>query len=189
MSQNINIQELVNEIGQPNAVCLINNDVPKNPEERNLHIIYSLVNIVKQCIIKGMYTPYIHVKDIHGKLHFNDRLYIKETEVDQEAMNYPGYCDIHLVKSKDSLTAYYCATTPKSMANNQSFYLNIINFSNGTLDREAYEQAKEAILNMVKREEGIDDSTNVNTSFTVHNYEAKDKTWQIVYYTSKHTLL
>jgi hypothetical protein len=42
MSQNFNIQEFVNEIIQPNALCVVANEVLENPEKRHLHTLYSL---------------------------------------------------------------------------------------------------------------------------------------------------
>lgn len=182
MSQNINIQGLVNEITQPNAVCIIDNEVPKNPEKRYLHIMYSLINIVKKCILKEVYNPYIHIKDVHGNFLFNDRIRIEDNTINQTVINNPGYCDIHLIKRKDSLSVYYCATTPDSLADNNRFYMDQINFSNGILDKIAYEKAGIVILDMVKKGENIGSNTPVDTSVTVHNFEPDSKHWVIEYY-------
>jgi len=179
MSQKINIRELVDEISQPNVVCVIDNEIPVAPEESHLHIIYSLVNIVKQCISKKLYNPYIHIKDVHGTLFFNNRLHIEQANISEKAVNNPGYCNIHLIKNENSLTVYYCATTPKSLTNDNQFYLNQINFSNGTLNEKAYEIAAVAIVKMVKEGEHIDHKTPIDTSLTVHNYEQETKQWRI----------
>ncbi|WP_298547659.1 hypothetical protein [uncultured Aquimarina sp.] len=182
MSQNINIQELVNEITQPNAVCVIDNEVPENPEKRHLHLIYSLVNIVKQCIQKEMYHPYIHIKDIQGNFLFNDRLHIEDANINQTAINNPGYCDIHLIMQKDTSKIYYCATTPDTLADNNRYYIDQVNFTNGTIDTIAYKKAAFAILDMIKKGEKLDLNQSIDTSVTVHNYEPNSKHWSIEYY-------
>lgn len=182
MESNIDIQELVNEITQPNVVCAIDNKVPKNPEERSLHILFSLMNIVKGCIQKDMYHPYIHIKDVDGNLLFNNRIEINKESINQTAINNPGYCDINLIKEKDSLNIYYCATTPDTLADNNRFYMSYINFTNGKLDKVAYEKAATTILNMVKEGEGIDKNTPIDTSVTVHNYHPNSNFWTIEYF-------
>ncbi|OED38854.1 hypothetical protein AB832_04320 [Flavobacteriaceae bacterium (ex Bugula neritina AB1)] len=128
MSQNINIQGLVNEITQPNAVCVIDNEVPKNSEKRHLHMLYGLVNIVKKCIQKKMYHPYIHIKDIDGNFLFNDRLHIEEAAINQIAINNPAYCDIHLIKHQGTSKIYYCASTPDTLADNNRYYMDYTSY-------------------------------------------------------------
>jgi hypothetical protein len=181
MSQNIDIQEIVNEITQPNAVCVIGNEVPENPNKRYLHILYSLMNIVKKCILKEVSSPYIHIKDVHGNFLFNDRIHIGGHIINLTAINNPGYCDIHLIKRNNSLSAYYYAATPDSLTDNNRFYMAQINFSNGILNSIAYEKAAIVILDMVKKGENMDSNTPVETSITVHNFEPDSKHWVIEY--------
>ncbi len=184
MNLHINIHELVNEITQPNAVCVVNNEVPENVEERFLHTLYGLLKTVKSCILKEMYHPYIHIKDIHGTFLFNDRLHICEEGVNNMAMNNPGYCDIHLVQKKHSSDVYYCATISDLLADDHKFYMNKINFVNaGDLNSVAYKEAGKSIMNMVKKGEGIDKNTPLDTSVTVHDYDPNSKLWTVVFFT------
>lgn len=182
MLHNIQIQELVDEIWHPDIVCKIDNEVPKNVEDRYLHILYSLVNIVKRCVTKGLHSPYIHIKDVHGELLFNDRLNIINKRINKFILYKPEYCEIHLIKKRNSLAVYYYAFTPQSIADNNRFYLNQINFSNGTLNLEAYQKAATAILKMVKKGGAIDDNTLMDTSVTLHNYDPDTKQWSIDYH-------
>lgn len=182
MPSKTNIQKLVDEITQPNAVCVINNEVPENEEDRFLHILYSLITLIKGCISKEVYHPYIHIKDVYGNFLFNDRLHIHEWKVNQIAIGNSGYCDIHLIKKKGSKAVYYYAATPDTLADNNRFYLSHINFSNGEINEIAYQIAATSILKMVKEGEGIDKNTPIDTSVTVHNYDPNSKFWMIEYF-------
>jgi hypothetical protein len=181
MSQNINIQELVDEISQPNVVCVIGNKVPKNPEDNYLHVIYSLVNIIRRCIYQKLYNPYIHIKDIHGKLLFNDRLHIADIDINQIAIRNAGYYDIHLIKRKNSLMVYYCVITPELITQNKP-YINRINFTDGIFEEIAYRKAADVLIKMIKKEEKINHSASVNSSITVHNYEPDTQQWCIEHF-------
>ena len=179
MSQQISIQDIVDEITQPNVVCVIDNEVPQHPEEQYLHIIYSLIHIVKQCVVKAMHTPYIHIKDVKGNFLFNERLNIVEDPINLIALDIASDCDIHLIKIKGTAIIYYCATTSNWLANTNRFYLNKINLTNGTIDELAYKKAGYTILNMVREGENIAKDVAIDTNVTVHSYDRDTKYWEI----------
>ncbi|WP_103867302.1 hypothetical protein [Aquimarina sp. I32.4] len=178
MLQNINIQKLVDEISQPNVVCEIDNEIPKNAEGRYIHIIYTLVNIVRPCMYKKLFNPYIHIKDIHGKLLFNDRLHIADTAINEIAIKNARYFDVHLVRRKDSLMVHYCVVTPELIAQNRP-YVNRINFTDGVFKEVAYRKAASIIIKMIKDKEKMDHNSSENFSITVHNYEPETQKWCI----------
>ncbi len=182
MAQEINIQEFVDEITQPNVECVIDNEVPEDEAERFGHIVYSLITIIRQCIRKQMLHPYLHIKDVNGNFLFNSRLVITESPVNIMAMDNLAYCDIHLIKKGATSEVYYCATTPDTLADNNRFYLNRINFTNGVLDRNAYEKATQVIIKMIRKNEHIAPGTPMDASITVHHYEPESKVWEIESY-------
>lgn len=183
--QNINIQELVNEITQPDAVCLINDEVPETSEKRYLHLIYGLANVVKQCFQKEMYNPYLHIKDGNGDFLYNDRLYIEESKIYTFALKNTSECEIHLIKKEDSLGFYYHAITQQSLTNDNRFYLEEIDFNDGVFGEKMYDEAADSIIKMIKKRENIRNNIQLITSTVVHNYKPKTKQWSIEHWNRK----
>lgn len=60
-----------------------------------------------------------------------------------------------------------------------------INFADEVLNRVAYQKAVITIFDMVKKGEGIDKNTLIDTSVTVRSYGVDSKHWSIEYWTEE----
>ncbi len=179
MFQNSNIQDLVNEITQPDVICTLEDEMPQVSEERHLYLISSLLEVVKLCVKNTMYTPYVHIKDAKGDFIFNNRLKIENSKLNLLAINNPGDCEIHWVKTKHALNAYYCVSIPDSEGYKAERYLNKINFSKGAFNERSDSSAAHIILKAITRIEKIDTAKARDTSVTIHDFEPNTSAWRI----------
>ena len=179
MFQNSNIQELVNKITQPDVTCKLDYEVPQVSEERHLCLISSLIEVVKLCVRNTMYTPYVHIKDAKGDFIFNNRLKIENSRLNLLAINNLGDCEIHWIKRKNALNAYYCVSISDSQGYKGERQLNKINFSNAAFNEKSDTSAAHIILKAIIRIEKIDTTMVKDTSVTIHNFEPSTSSWRI----------
>ncbi len=176
----INIQKLVDDVSSPTAVCVLDSEI-NDPQSRKNYVSYALLNLVRQCVSKELYDPYIHIKDITGRLYFNDRLHIIKDEMLPVAILDRGTYEVHFVQNQDSMLVSSCGETPYLA--NKNTVLNQINFTgDGELTDKAFIGASKIIINKIKEKQGVPLDSLGDTNLVVHYHDTLKKEWHLTFF-------
>ncbi len=180
MPDNTDINDLVNEIWYPDVVENIDYDIDYNTDSRYQFMITHLCKHIKKCNNKGLDTPYIQIKDKHGKFVFNDRLTIKTSDHYTSSVSKVFHYYIDFVYDGNANKTVYCIIKSITDQDKKQTAFANIDFEKpiDQLYLEDYDVVVEAMVNQLE-EQKKERLPIVDINLVTHCYNATAKQWDI----------